>query len=92
MISSCNFENGYLDRISSAVFVILIFSTLATLFPVAAVRMPRFHVPYYVFLFARYFGAGVIVATAFIHLLDPAYDEIGPASCVGRKYNFPHLS
>lgn len=30
-----------------------------------------------------YFGAGVIVATAFIHLLDPAYGEIGPQTCVG---------
>jgi zinc transporter 1/2/3 len=36
-----------------------------------------------VYLFARYFGAGVIVATAFIHLLDPAYAEIGPQTCVG---------
>ena len=35
------------------------------------------------YLFARYFGAGVIVATAFIHLLDPAYREIGPQTCVG---------
>lgn len=31
----------------------------------------------------RYFGAGVIVATAFIHLLDPAYGKIGPNTCVG---------
>lgn len=28
------------------------------------------------------FGAGVIIATAFIHLLDPAYESIGPISCV----------
>ena len=28
-------------------------------------------------------GAGVIIATAFIHLLDPAYSEIGPQTCVG---------
>ena len=40
-------------------------------------------IPLYVYLFARYFGAGVIVATAFIHLLDPAYSEIGPQTCVG---------
>lgn len=33
--------------------------------------------------YIRYFGAGVIVATAFIHLLDPAYGEIGPTTCVG---------
>ena len=42
-------------------------------------------IPLYVYLFARYFGAGVIVATAFIHLLDPAYGEIGPQTCVGMS-------
>jgi hypothetical protein len=35
-----------------------------------------------VYLFARYFGTGVIVATAFVHLLDPAYKRIGPKTCV----------
>ncbi|CZR69591.1 related to ZRT1 Zinc transporter I [Phialocephala subalpina] len=43
---------------------------------------------------ARYFGAGVIIATAFIHLLDPAYSEIGPLTCVGMtggwaSYSWP---
>jgi zinc transporter 1/2/3 len=42
----------------------------------------------------RYFGAGVIIATAFIHLLDPAYSEIGPQTCVGMtggwaSYSWP---
>ncbi len=79
-------ENDYDGRLGvriSAVFVILILSTAATLFPVMAVRVPSIKVPLYALLFARYFGAGVIIATAFIHLLDPAYEEIGPASCVG---------
>ncbi|KAK3704898.1 hypothetical protein LTR37_013589 [Vermiconidia calcicola] len=52
-------------------------------YDVVATRATRFHIPIYVYLFARYFGAGVIVATAFIHLLAPAYDVIGPATCVG---------
>ncbi|KAI5361876.1 putative zinc/iron permease [Septoria linicola] len=38
------------------------------------------------------FGAGVIVATAFIHLLDPAYEEIGPASCVGMTGGWAEFS
>lgn len=46
-------------------------------------RVPRLRIPLFVYLFARYFGAGVIVATAFIHLLNPAYAEIGPQTCVG---------
>ncbi|CAM9019163.1 unnamed protein product [Wickerhamomyces anomalus] len=39
--------------------------------------------PLYVYLFARHFGTGVIISTAFIHLLDPAYLQIGAGSCVG---------
>ncbi|KAB8271081.1 Zinc/iron permease [Aspergillus minisclerotigenes] len=88
-------ENDYDGRLGariSAIFVILIISTTVTFFPVLAKRVPRLHVPLYVYLFARYFGAGVIVATAFIHLLDPAYDEIGPASCVGMTGHWADYS
>jgi zinc transporter 1/2/3 len=60
----------------------------ATFFPVVAQRYPRLKIPVYVYLFARYFGTGVIVATAFIHLLDPAYAEIGPSTCVGMTGNW----
>ena len=80
---SGNDYNGKLGARVSALFVILVCSTVATFFPVVAKRIPRLHIPLYVYLFARYFGAGVIVATAFIHLLDPAYGEIGPQTCVG---------
>lgn len=78
--------NDYDGRIGarvSAIFVILIVSTIFTLFPVVARHVKALHIPVYVYLFARYFGAGVIIATAFIHLLEPAYGEIGPNSCVG---------
>ena len=78
-----NDYDGRLGARISALFVILIVSTAVTFFPVVAKRVSWIKIPLYVYLFARYFGAGVIVATAFIHLLDPAYDEIGPASCVG---------
>ncbi|KAK3673315.1 hypothetical protein LTR78_006860 [Recurvomyces mirabilis] len=59
-----------------------------------ATRIKKVRIPLYIYLFARYFGAGVIVATAFIHLLDPAYAEIGPNTCVGMtggwaEYSWP---
>ncbi|KAF3274595.1 high-affinity Zn(2+) transporter zrt1 [Orbilia oligospora] len=78
-----NEYDGRLGIRIAALFVILIVSTVCTVFPVAARRAPGLNVPSYIYLFARYFGAGVIVATAFIHLLAPAYEAIGPASCVG---------
>ncbi|KAL7934945.1 ZIP zinc/iron transport family [Trichoderma chlorosporum] len=89
-----NDYNGQLGARISALFVILVASTATTLFPVLATRVRRLRIPLYVYLFARYFGAGVIIATAFIHLLDPAYEEIGPASCVGltggwASYSWP---
>jgi zinc transporter 1/2/3 len=44
----------------------LIVSSAVTFFPVLATRSKKLRVPLYVYLFARYFGTGVIVATAFI--------------------------
>jgi hypothetical protein len=61
-----NQYDGGLGARISALFVILIISTAATFFPVLAARMPKLRIPIYVYLFARYFGAGVIIATAFI--------------------------
>lgn len=83
-----NEYNGSLGARISSIFVIFFVSTFLTLFPLLAQRVPRMRIPLYVYLFARYFGVGVIVATAFIHLLDPAYDTLGGRSCVGRTGNW----
>jgi len=83
-----NEYNGSLGARISAVFVIFFVSTFFTLFPLAVQRIPALKVPWYVYAFARYFGTGVIVATAFIHLMDPAYGEIGPNTCVGMTGNW----
>ncbi|CAK7263153.1 hypothetical protein SEPCBS119000_000337 [Sporothrix epigloea] len=92
--SDGNDYDGRLGARVSALFVILITSTFTTCFPIIATRLKHLRIPIHVYLFARYFGAGVIIATAFIHLLDPAYGEIGPASCVGltggwASYSWP---
>ena len=84
--------NGQLGARVSAIFVIMILSSAAAFFPVVAKRVHRLRIPLYVYLFARYFGAGVIVATAFIHLLDPAYHEIGPQTCVGMTGDWASYS
>ncbi|KAK9235386.1 Zinc/iron permease [Lipomyces kononenkoae] len=83
-----NDYNGQLGARISSVFVILFCSTFFTFFPVVSVHVKRLKMPLYVYMFARYFGAGVIIATAFIHLLDPAYAEIGPDTCVGMTGNW----
>lgn len=78
-----NDYNGHLGARVSSIFVILFVSSAFTVFPVISQRMPTWKIPHSVYIFARYFGTGVILATAFIHLLDPAYKRIGPKTCVG---------
>jgi solute carrier family 39 (zinc transporter), member 1/2/3 len=92
-----NEYNGNLGVRISSVIVTLFVSWAAILMPVLWAQSDRFKVPNYVYLFGRYFGAGVIVSTAFIQwvppfrlhaansssLMDPAYGEIGPNTCVG---------
>jgi zinc transporter 1/2/3 len=80
-----NDYNGNLGARISSIFVILFVSSAFTVFPVLSKRMPTRKIPENVYLFARYFGTGVIVATAFVHLLDPAYERIGPKTCVGES-------
>ncbi|KIW40735.1 uncharacterized protein PV06_07913 [Exophiala oligosperma] len=92
LAESGNGYNGHLGARVSSIFVILFVSSAATVFPVLAKWFPRLRLPLYVYLFVRYFGAGVIVATAFIHLLDPAYDEIGPSTCVGMTGGWAEYS
>lgn len=66
-----NEYNGKLGARISALFVILIVSSAATFFPVLAARVRWLRINIYVYLFARYFGAGVIIATAFIQYAFP---------------------
>ncbi|KAJ7653132.1 ZIP-like iron-zinc transporter [Mycena polygramma] len=68
--------NTYLHLRVASVFIILVCATVGTLFPVLAHRSKWLRVPKYVFDFAKYFGSGVIIATAFIHLLSPGLDEL----------------
>lgn len=80
-----NGYNGHLGARISSIFVILFVSSAFTVFPVVSKRMTRWKIPHSVYIFARYFGTGVILATAFVHLLDPAYQQIGPNTCVGES-------
>ena len=68
-----NEYNGGIGTRVSALFVILVVSSAATFFPVIVTRIPRVKIPLYVYLFARYFGAGVIIATAFIQYVIPTF-------------------
>jgi len=68
--------NTYFGLRVASVFIILVSSTLGASFPVIAKRVSWLRIPKGAFDFAKYFGSGVIIATAFIHLLSPGLSEL----------------
>ncbi|RDW94844.1 hypothetical protein BP5796_00607 [Coleophoma crateriformis] len=82
----CGGGNDYDGRMGlriSSIFVIGFGSMLGALLPIAAARSRRMHVPPVAFFIAKYFGSGVIIATAFIHLLAPANDNLSSPCLTG---------
>lgn len=60
-----------------ALFIILFVSTTACAFPILAVRFPGLRIPAPFFFAIRHFGTGVLIATAFVHLLPTAFTLLG---------------
>jgi len=91
---ACSGSNDYNGRMGvriSSIFVILVGSTFGAVFPVFARRRRHKLVPNWVFFAAKYFGSGVIITTAFIHLLAPANEALGDECLTGviAKYPWP---
>ncbi|RGB34153.1 Zinc/iron permease [Rhizophagus diaphanus] len=59
-----------------ALFIILATSSLGSFLPVMSKKFPKFKVPSYIFFFCKHFGTGVIVATAFIHMLPSSFEML----------------
>ncbi|KAI0825530.1 Zinc/iron permease [Irpex lacteus] len=78
-------------RIAS-IFVILVGASFGALFPVLSRRTKflRSRIPKGVFDTAKYFGSGVIIATAFIHLLSPAIEELGSPCLSPAWHEYPY--
>ncbi|KAJ7613738.1 Zinc/iron permease [Mycena polygramma] len=87
-------HGSYLGLRIAALFVILFGSTLGALLPVLLVRRAQIQsgagVPRAWLNFAKYFGSGVILGTAFIHLLAPGIEALNnPCLLPGwRKYPY----
>lgn len=61
----------------AALFIILATSTAACAFPVLATRFPQLRIPPSFLFFVSHFGTGVLIATAFVHLLPTAFTSLG---------------
>ncbi|KAI0902105.1 ZIP zinc/iron transport family [Annulohypoxylon nitens] len=76
----CDSGNDYDGRMGlriSAIFVILVGSLIGAVLPVWLGRSSRMKVNGTAFFIAKYFGSGVIIGTAFMHLLSPAFEALG---------------
>jgi solute carrier family 39 (zinc transporter), member 1/2/3 len=60
-----------------AVAIILVVSFGACVFPILAARFSKLKVPAGFFFAVRHFGTGVLLATAFVHLLPTAFTLLG---------------
>lgn len=93
---SCDNGNEYDGRLGlriSSIFVIMAGSCFGAVAPIILARSSRMKVPKTAFFIAKYFGSGVIIATAFIHLLAPANEALGspcfPEDSVIASYSWP---
>ncbi|CAE6447740.1 unnamed protein product [Rhizoctonia solani] len=82
-------QDTYLGLRVASLFIILATSIFGASFPVLASRLQIFSEHKSVFEGAKYFGSGVIIATAFIHLLAPAVEKLGSACLKGVWEEYP---
>ena len=82
-------SNDHMGTRIGALFVILVTSAIFTVFPILTRRIPNLRIPGVIYDFAKYFGSGVIIATAFVHLLEPATDELGQECLTESFQNYP---
>ncbi|KAF5319166.1 hypothetical protein D9619_008518 [Psilocybe cf. subviscida] len=60
----------------SVLGIILVVSLFAVSFPGLSKRTPFLRIPEWLFFIGKHFGTGVILATAFIHLLSDAFSSL----------------
>ncbi|KAM9893311.1 hypothetical protein OXX59_001996 [Metschnikowia pulcherrima] len=89
MVSTCGtataFNGAFMPARIASVFVLLVLSAAGSFFPLLAVNFKFFRIPDIVIFVTRYFGSGVIVATAFIHLLGESQTSLSHP-CVGHIF------
>ncbi|GMK56870.1 hypothetical protein CspeluHIS016_0307100 [Cutaneotrichosporon spelunceum] len=85
---AASFSESHWGLRIGSIFIILATSAFGTILPILLRRSSV--VPRAAFDFAKYFGTGVIIATAFIHLLAPAFHALGSECLTGlwQEYDF----
>lgn len=92
---ACTPGNDYDGRMGlriASIFIIWFGSTMGAVFPVFANYHKGLGVPDWSFFIAKFFGSGVIIATAFIHLLSPAEDALRDPCLTGAITEYDWVS
>ncbi|CCH41421.1 Zinc-regulated transporter [Wickerhamomyces ciferrii] len=92
MSDECSTQNDYDGRNGLrilSIFIMLISSGLGTFFPLLSSRYSSVNLPNWCWFFAKFFGSGVIVATGFIHLLQPASEALTDECLTGVISEYP---
>jgi zinc transporter 1/2/3 len=61
----------------AGLFIILFVSGTGCAFPMLVLHFPRLRIPPTFLFGAKHFGTGVLIATAFVHLLPTAFNSLG---------------
>ncbi|GKU02858.1 membrane zinc transporter [Fusarium langsethiae] len=78
--AECNGEAVDLGRRGlriGAIFIIMASSLIGAILPIFLARQKTIPVPKFTFFICKFVGTGVIIATAFMHLLVPAVENLG---------------
>ncbi|KAH3675470.1 hypothetical protein WICMUC_002759 [Wickerhamomyces mucosus] len=72
-----------------ALFIILISSVIGSYFPILSSRFSFVRLPDWCWFIAKFFGSGVIIATGFVHLLQPANEALSDPCLTGTLADYP---
>ncbi|PHH77706.1 hypothetical protein CDD82_3386 [Ophiocordyceps australis] len=84
----CNGEPIVLGRQGlriASVFILLVASFGGALLPILLSRQSKMRISPKFFFVLKFVGTGVIITTAWLHLLEPALDQLGD-ECVGQRW------
>uniref|UniRef100_A0A8H7MZR9 Zinc/iron permease n=1 Tax=Bionectria ochroleuca TaxID=29856 RepID=A0A8H7MZR9_BIOOC len=80
---------GYFGLRIASIFIILVASGVGAFAPVILARQSKIPVPKFAFFVCKYIGTGVIIATAWLHLLDPAVENLSDACLEPMLGDYP---
>lgn len=87
--SGADFVDEHMELRVASVFIVLVLSAIGVFFPLLGLKNHIFHIPKILLFAVRFFGSGVIVATAFIHLLGDASEYLSEPCLGGIWQEYP---